>query len=67
MTPNRRHFLQFLSLVAWRGSSSLAADLDTEASYLGQGTLCGEVSTSTAILQTRLTSSAKLDASGDLP
>lgn len=67
MTPNRRHFLQFLSLLAWRGSSSLAADLDTEAIYLGQGTLCGEVSTSTALLQTRLTSSAKLDASGDLP
>ncbi len=35
--------------------------------FLGQGTMSGEVTTSTALLQTRLTAATQLNASGDLP
>ena len=35
--------------------------------FLGQGQMCGAVSQTSAILQSRLTSAATLDSTGDLP
>ncbi|MDA7518122.1 hypothetical protein N8511_04195, partial [Akkermansiaceae bacterium] len=35
--------------------------------FLGQGTMSGEATDTSVFLQTRLTSAAELDASGDLP
>jgi phosphodiesterase/alkaline phosphatase D-like protein len=63
----RRFFLKLLPLLAWRDSSLLAADSEPNPIFLGQGTMSGEVTDSTALLQTRLTLTAELDADGDLP
>jgi alkaline phosphatase D len=67
MTNKRRRFLQLVSLLAWRVPSILANDVGNPSLFLGQGTMCGEVTSSTALLQTRLTLSSELDAKGDLP
>ncbi|WP_235934982.1 alkaline phosphatase D family protein [Candidatus Laterigemmans baculatus] len=46
----------------------LAAPLSARAAiHLAQGTMSGEVTASSVLLQTRLTASDRLDASGDLP
>jgi alkaline phosphatase D len=44
-----------------------AATLLRAELYLAQGVLVGEVTATTAILQTRLTAAPKLDATGDIP
>lgn len=68
---NRRTFLQTGSVAAslclFELHDLLAEESKTQAVFLGQGTMAGEVSDSTALLQTRLTRAAHLDADGDLP
>lgn len=63
MNLPRRTILKMLPLSAFPTSHAT----DAQGPYLGQGTLCGEVTQSTALLQTRLTSATELDADGDLP
>ena len=63
----RRLFLQFSPLLFLRAPSLRAADARVAPIFLGQGTMAGEVTASTALLQTRLTVSTELDADGDLP
>lgn len=65
MNTARRHILKALPLLVWQ--RQLLHTADAQAPYLGQGTMCGEVTQSTACLQTRLTSATELDANGDLP
>ncbi len=67
MTVSRRSLLKCLPLLAWRGPAVLAAEPGSKPVFLGQGTLCGEVTAASALLQTRLTSATQLDADGDLP
>ena len=67
MNIARRFFLKLLPLLAWRGSSLLVAESQVARIFLGQGTMSGEVTDSTALLQTRLTLATQLDADGDLP
>ena len=47
----RRFFLKLLPLLAWRDSSLLAADSEPNPIFLGQGTMSGEVTDSTALLK----------------
>jgi alkaline phosphatase/alkaline phosphatase D len=65
MKTARRHILKALPLMLWQPQLLHAAE--AQAPHLGQGAMCGEVTQSTAILQTRLTSATELDATGDLP
>lgn len=67
MSLTRRSLLKSLPLLAWTGPAAFAAQSGSRAVFLGQGTLCGEVTESSALLQTRLTSATQLDAEGDLP
>ena len=67
MEIHRRQFLQFTPLLFLRVPSLRAADSRAASIFLGQGTMSGEVTDSTALLQTRLTLAEHLDASGDLP
>ena len=67
MSLTRRSLLKSLPLLAWTGRAAFAAQSGSRAVFLGQGTLCGEVTDSSALLQTRLTSATQLDADGDLP
>ena len=67
MNIARRLFLKLFPLLAVRGSLLAAAELQAAPIYLGQGTMAGEVTDSTTLLQTRLTSVTQLDADGDLP
>ncbi|MFN0077180.1 MAG: hypothetical protein ACKVY0_11955, partial [Prosthecobacter sp.] len=66
MNIARRFFLKLFPLLVWRGQSLQATESKSERIFLGQGTMAGEVTDSTALLQTRLTSAAQLDADGDL-
>lgn len=63
----RRLFLKLTPMLAWQGPSLLAADSISQPLFLGQGTMSGEVTDSTALLQTRLTLASELNAEGDLP
>ncbi len=54
-------------LLVWHARSLLAAESQATSICLGQGTISGEVTDSTALLQTRLTVATQLDADGDLP
>jgi alkaline phosphatase D len=63
MNLPRRTILKMLPLSVLPASQAAEA----QAPFLGQGTICGEVTQSTAFLQTRLTSATELDANGDLP
>ena len=63
----RRFFLKLSPLLFWRGSHVLAAESRSMPDFLGQGTMAGEVTDFSALLQTRLTSGTQLDADGDLP
>ena len=67
MNIARRFFLKLVPLLVWRGQSLPAAESKSEAIFLGQGTMSGEVTDSTALLQTRLTLAAQLDPTGELP
>ncbi len=67
MTISRRSVLKCLPLLAWPGRVIFAAEAGSKPVFLGQGSLCGEVTDSTALLQTRLTAAVQLDADGDLP
>ncbi len=67
MNIARRLFLKFSPLIMWRGPSLLAAEAKSESLFLGQGTMSGEVTDSTVLLQTRLTLTTQLNADGDLP
>ena len=67
MSLTRRSLLKSLPLLAWTGRAAFAAQSGSRAVFLGQGTLCGEVTESSALLQTRLTSATQLDAEEDLP
>ncbi len=67
MTIARRFFLKLFPFVAWRGSSVWAAESQPSPIFLGQGTMSGEVTDSTALLQTRLTRALQLDPTGELP
>jgi phosphodiesterase/alkaline phosphatase D-like protein len=65
MSIARRLFLKISPLLLWRGPTAIAAD--PSSIFLGQGTMSGEVTDTTALLQTRLTAATILDAEGDLP
>lgn len=76
MIFSRRFLLKLFPWFAWRGTALLAcrgsavfaAEPKANSTlFLGQGTMCGEVTESAALLQTRLTSATELDADGDLP
>ncbi len=67
MNIARRIFLKFFPLLVWRGPSLLAAESKSERIFLGQGKMAGEVTDSSALLQTRLTLATQLDSDGDLP
>ena len=67
MNIARRLFLKFSPLIMWRGPSLLAAESKPESLFLGQGTMSGEVTDSTVLLQTRVTLTTQLNADGDLP
>lgn len=54
-------------LLAWRGFGLLAAESGPNQPFLGQGTMSGEVTDASALLQTRLTLASELNAEGDLP
>ena len=54
-------------LLAWRGFGLLAAESGLKPPFLGQGTMSGEVTDATALLQARLTQASELNAEGDLP
>ena len=58
--------ISYVSFVIYQ-VSLFAGESKTEPLYLGQGTMAGEVTDSTALLQTRLTRAAQLDGDGDLP
>lgn len=67
MAIARRLFLKLPPVIALRGSSLTAASPPADAVFLGQGTMAGEVTDSSALLQSRLTQFTQLDAEGDLP
>ncbi len=67
MNIARRLFLKLTPLIVWRGPSLLAAESKSESLSLGQGTMSGEVTDSSVLLQTRLTLTTQLNADGDLP
>lgn len=67
MIISRRSLLKGLPFLAWPGRTVFAAEPGSESVFLGQGTLCGEVTDSSALLQTRLTSTLQLDADGEMP
>ncbi len=67
MNIARRLFLKFSPLIMWRVPSLLAAESKPESLFLGQGTMSGEVTDSTVLLQTRLTLTTQLNADSDLP
>ncbi len=67
MNITRRLLLKLSPLLVWRTPDLHAAEYKPEALFLGQGTMSGEVTDATALLQTRLTLAAQLDADGDLP
>ena len=72
MKNRRRPFLGLLALASLlAGTCTLhAQDESTEIDRdltLGQGTMAGEVTASSALIQTRLTAGSLLDKSGDLP
>jgi phosphodiesterase/alkaline phosphatase D-like protein len=60
----RRTVLQLLPLSATPLSHAAASA--TVSLFLGRDTICGEVTQSSALLQTRLTSGTALDVHGDL-
>ena len=59
--------LSTLILLPVPSSFMMAAEPKSAPIFLGQGTMSGEVTDSTALLQTRLTTATQLDANGDLP
>ena len=61
--------LILISLIfsSWFGLKQNISSADKLSVFLGQGQMCGEVSQTSAILQSRLTSAATLDTTGDLP
>jgi phosphodiesterase/alkaline phosphatase D-like protein len=65
MKLRRRTILKMLPLSAFPASHAEATA--SEPLHLGQGAICGEVTQSTALLQTRLTRGTELDVNGDLP
>lgn len=67
MNIARRFFLKLVPLLVWRGHTLLAAESPSQPLFLGHGTMSGEVTDSTVLLQTRLTLATQLDADGDLP
>jgi len=67
MNIARRLFLKLTPLIVWRGPSLQAAESKSESLFLGQGTMSGEVTDSSVLLQTRLTLPTQLNADGDLP
>jgi alkaline phosphatase D len=67
MIISRRSLLKGLPFLAWTGRTVFAGEPGSESVFLGQGALCGEVTDSSALLQTRLTSTLQLDADGEMP
>jgi alkaline phosphatase/alkaline phosphatase D len=67
MKRTRRWLMKLSPLLAWRGLGLSAAEIGLKPPFLGQGTMSGEVTETTALLQTRLTRSNALNAEGDLP
>jgi len=67
MIISRRSVLKWLPLLTWPGRGVFSAESGSPSVFLGQGSLCGEVTESSALLQTRLTAAMQLDAEGDLP
>lgn len=65
MKTARRLILKAIPLLFWQNQFLHSAEV--QAPFLGQGALCGEVTQSSAMLQTRLTSATELDATGDIP
>ncbi len=65
----RRLLLKLTPLLFWRDASSslLAAESPSAQLFLGQGTMSGEVTPSSALLQARLTALNELNDKGDLP
>ena len=61
--------LILISLIfsSWLGLKQDISRADKLPVFLGQGQMCGAVSQTSAILQSRLTSVATLDSTGDLP
>ena len=61
--------LILISLIfsSWLGLKQDISRPDKLPVFLGQGQMCGTVSQTSAILQSRLTSAATLDSTGDLP
>ena len=61
--------LILISLIfsSWLGLKQDISRADKLPVFLGQGQMCGAVSQTSAILQSRLTSAATLDSTGDLP
>ena len=55
--------MKLFALLAWRGLDLLAAEAGPRQLFLGQGTISGEVTSASALLQTRLTQAIKLNAS----
>ena len=67
MIRKRRLFLQLLTLFGLHGAALFGAETDSMPVFLGQGAMSGEVTETSVLVQTRLTSSTELDAQGDLP
>lgn len=67
MKRTRRWLMKLSPLLAWRGLGLSAAESGLKPPFLGQGTMSGEVTEASALLQTRLTLSNALNAVGDLP
>jgi alkaline phosphatase/alkaline phosphatase D len=63
----RRFLLKLFPLMVWRSSTLFAAESPATTIFLGQGTMSGEVTESSVLLQTRLTSAMELDLTGELP
>ena len=67
MKHTRRFLMKVSPLLAWRGLDLLAAEAGSDRLFIGQGTMSGEVTDSSALLQTRLTQATELNTEGDLP
>jgi alkaline phosphatase D len=67
MKHTRRFLMKLSPLLAWRGLDLLAAESGPGRLFPGQGTMSGEVTDTSALLQTRLTLASELNAEGDLP
>ncbi len=63
MKLTRRFLMKLFALLACRGFDLLAAEAGPRQLFLRKGTMSGEVTSASALLQTRLTQAIKLNAS----